>query len=157
MVGRRRTGLNLGLDTPRSSRQLELSEVLTCFLRNRTNTTDARSSAMTFVYSNSSKKAQPTSRRRTTINDTGGRFSAVGAAHVIGSTPIPQYPAASAPFQCDPVGLEPPLSAYENPGFEPSTTPACPVEASGPASAPSFPVDVQRAGPSHSPSYRRVR
>jgi hypothetical protein len=84
-----------------------------------------------------------------THNDTGGRFSAVGAAHVIGSTPVPQYPAASAPFQSDPVGPEPPLSAYENPGFEPSTPSAC-VEDSGPADAPFSPVDVERAGPSHS-------
>jgi len=42
-------------------------------------------------------------------NDTaGGRFAATGAAHVVGSTPTMQYPAAAA-HQRDPVGVEPPL------------------------------------------------
>jgi hypothetical protein len=44
-----------------------------------------------------------------THSDAGGRFSAVGAATVIGSTSVPQYPQASAPFQCDPVPPEEPL------------------------------------------------
>src|SRR5262249_28765081 len=43
-----------------------------------------------------------------------GRFSAVSAAHVVGSTATPQYPQASAPFQFDPVPDEPPLS-FDNP------------------------------------------
>src|SRR6516165_2906444 len=37
-----------------------------------------------------------------------GRFSAVSAAYVVGSTAIPQYPAAAS-HQRDPCGLEPPL------------------------------------------------
>jgi len=37
-----------------------------------------------------------------------GRFEAVSAAHVVGSTETPKYPAASTPFQRDPVGIEPP-------------------------------------------------
>jgi hypothetical protein len=45
-----------------------------------------------------------------------GRFSAVGAAYVVGSTAIPQYPAASGPFQRDPVPDEPPLG--DNPALE---------------------------------------
>jgi len=43
-----------------------------------------------------------------------GRFSAVSAVHVVGSTAVPQYPQASAPFQFDPVGDEPPLG-LDNP------------------------------------------
>jgi hypothetical protein len=38
-----------------------------------------------------------------------GRFAQVGAATVIDSTATPQYPQASAPFQCDPVPKEEPL------------------------------------------------
>ena len=40
-----------------------------------------------------------------------GRFAATGSPRVVGSTPNPsmQYPAASPPFQSDPVGTEPPL------------------------------------------------
>jgi hypothetical protein len=91
------------------------------------------------------------SHAQASANDlAGGRFAATGNPHVVGSESIPQYPQASTPFQFDPVPNEEPLSAYDNPEFEPSTTPACPVEASGPASAPSYPVDVERAGPSSS-------
>ena len=43
-----------------------------------------------------------------THSDAGGRFSAVGAANVVGSTQFPQYPAAG-PHQSDPCELEPPL------------------------------------------------
>jgi len=50
-----------------------------------------------------------------THNDlAGGRFAAVGAATVIGSTAVPQYPQASTPFQRDPVPDEPPIG-FENP------------------------------------------
>jgi hypothetical protein len=42
-----------------------------------------------------------------THNDTGGRFSAVSASHVVGSESIPKYPAAY--HQVDPVPDEPPL------------------------------------------------
>jgi hypothetical protein len=50
-----------------------------------------------------------------THNDlAGGRFAAVGAATVIGSTAVPQYPQASTPFQRDPVPDEPPLG-LDNP------------------------------------------
>jgi hypothetical protein len=54
-----------------------------------------------------------------TTNDTGGRFAQVGAAHVVGSTATPNYPQASAPFQCDPVPDEPPLG-FDNPALNPS-------------------------------------
>jgi hypothetical protein len=37
-----------------------------------------------------------------------GRFTAVNAAYVVGSTPVLKYPAAAA-HQRDPVGTEPPL------------------------------------------------
>jgi hypothetical protein len=60
-----------------------------------------------------------------------GRFSAVSAAYVVGSTATPNYPAASAPFQCDPVPDEPPLG-LDNPALEPSTL--SPVEDSAPVS-----------------------
>jgi hypothetical protein len=36
-----------------------------------------------------------------------GRFESIAAAHVVGSTQTPKYPAASTPFQRDPVGIEP--------------------------------------------------
>jgi hypothetical protein len=48
-----------------------------------------------------------------------GRFSAVSAAYVVGSTAVPAYPAAAA-HQFDPCGPEPPLSPDENFAFEPS-------------------------------------
>jgi hypothetical protein len=44
-----------------------------------------------------------------------GRFAQVGAATVIGSTAVPQYPQASAPFQRDPVPDEPPLGFDNSP------------------------------------------
>src|SRR5215469_11276569 len=37
-----------------------------------------------------------------------GRFECIAAAHVVGSTQTPKYPAASTPFQRDLVGIEPP-------------------------------------------------
>jgi hypothetical protein len=51
-----------------------------------------------------------------------GRFTAVNAAHVTGSTTIPQYPQASTPWQGpDPVGDEPPLGfAIDQMPIEPS-------------------------------------
>jgi hypothetical protein len=57
-----------------------------------------------------------------THSEMGGRFTQVGAAHIVGSTPIPAYPAAAA-HQHDPVGQEPPLSYRIN-------DPSDPVEAS---------------------------
>jgi hypothetical protein len=45
-----------------------------------------------------------------------GRFSAVSAAYVVGSEPIPRYPQASGPFQSDPVPDEPPLG-FDNPAL----------------------------------------
>jgi hypothetical protein len=79
-----------------------------------------------------------------------GRFSAVEATYVVGSTATPQYPQASTPFQRDPVPDEPPLSAHDNPGLEPSTdfsSVSSPVEQTGDPADPSA-----RAGPplSHS-------
>jgi excisionase family DNA binding protein len=71
----------------------------------------------------------------------GGRFGALGAPHVVGSAPIPKYPAASAPFQRDPVPAEPPTGyCIDEMPVDPSTPPS--VEDSGdptnarPASAP---------------------
>jgi hypothetical protein len=48
-----------------------------------------------------------------------GRYSAVSAAYVVGSTATPQYPQASTPFQCDPVPDEPSLG-LDNPALEQS-------------------------------------
>jgi len=58
-----------------------------------------------------------------THSDVGGRFAAVGAATVIGTTAVPTYPAASTPFQSDPVGPEPPLG-YRIDELEPSAPPS---------------------------------
>jgi hypothetical protein len=94
-----------------------------------------------------------------TNSDAGGRFATVGAATVIGSTAVPQYPQASAPFQRDPVPDEPPLG-FDNPDLEP---PSSSAQATDPTSAdaPSLTAldDVERAdvGPlSHDPpAFRR--
>jgi hypothetical protein len=79
-----------------------------------------------------------------------GRFSAVEAAYVVGSTATPQYPQASTPFQRDPVPDEPPLSAHDNPGFEePSTvfsSVSSPVEQTGDPTDPAIPLAVERGG-----------
>jgi hypothetical protein len=79
-------------------------------------------------------------------SDAGGRFSSVGAATVIGSTAVPQYPQASTPFQCDPVPNEPPLG-FDNPALEPSMS-ACPeAQAGEPAERAPSPdplADVER-------------
>jgi len=48
-----------------------------------------------------------------------GRFAAVANAQVVGQSAVPNYLAASSPWQGpDLVGLEPPLSAYDNPTLE---------------------------------------
>jgi hypothetical protein len=80
-----------------------------------------------------------------THSDAGGRFSAVGAAYVIGSTAVPQYPQASGPFQRDPVPDEPPLG-FDNPALE-FTAPAVSQGLTGDADVPSLtPLDdVERA------------
>ena len=80
----------------------------------------------------------------------GGRFAATGSPIVTGSTAIPKYPAASAPFQSDPVGIEPPLgfSIDEMPNPTGDVSSGVPVD-TGPASAdaPSLLLgDAQRAG-----------
>jgi len=75
-----------------------------------------------------------------------GRFTAVAQASVIGSKPdvASAYPAAAAAHQIQ-LPDEPPLSAYENPGFEPSTVnPSAPVEATSPADAPTALPSVER-------------
>jgi hypothetical protein len=93
-----------------------------------------------------------------THNDTGGRFSAVGAAHVIGSTPVPQYPAASAPFQSDPVPNEEP-TGYRIDALEPLELPVAQGNSGEPASDPAPsppPGDVERhVGSPLSRTYRR--
>jgi hypothetical protein len=70
-----------------------------------------------------------------------GRFSAVSAAYVVGSTATPQYPQASTPFQHDPVPDEPPLS-FDNPALEVSSLASCSPQATpNPASdVPSTPL-----------------
>ena len=78
-----------------------------------------------------------------------GRFSAVEASNVIGSTPLPQYPAASAAHQIQ-LPDEPPLS-YDNPALEVASLVSTPQAPDDPADAPSTP-DVQRAGSSLSQS-----
>ena len=72
----------------------------------------------------------------------------------IGSTAVPQYPAASAAHQIQ-LPDEPPLG-FDNPELEPPTMPS-PVEAQagGPADAPATPLPVEHAGPSS--SYRRLK
>jgi hypothetical protein len=86
-------------------------------------------------------------------NDTGGgRFASLGAPHVVGSTAIPRYPQAGPAFQVDPVGDEPPLSAYENPAIENPTggsSVLASVEPGGAAAAPSSSLlsDVEPAAP----------
>ena len=91
-------------------------------------------------------------------NDTGGRFTQIGEAHVIGSTAVPQYPAASAPFQRDPVPNEEPLGyrVDEMPDPEPSSFSS--AQAPDPTSqdAPSLLGfgDVERVGVG-SPSPRK--
>jgi hypothetical protein len=82
----------------------------------------------------------------------GGRFASLGAPHVTGSTPIPKYPAASTPFQSDPVGVEPPLG-YAVSSLNPFDDPEagslpCPAQGTGGADgAPSAPPDVEHAAP----------
>jgi hypothetical protein len=95
----------------------------------------------------------------THIDDAGGRFAAVNAATIVGQTPAPKYPAASTPFQSDPVGVEPPLGFSVN-DLEPSTNQLAPpvaVEEPGPASdgdAPSDLADELRAEDAGPLSYR---
>jgi len=79
-----------------------------------------------------------------------GRFSAVSAAYVVGSTATPQYPQASTPFQSDPVPDEPPLG-FDNPALEPlglasSSAPVAQGNSPNPALAPSAPLDVEQPG-----------
>jgi hypothetical protein len=62
------------------------------------------------------------------LDELGGRFARIQPQSVTGSTPIPQYPAASAPFQSDPCGVEPPLGTNIN-FVEPCGT-AAEIEAS---------------------------
>jgi hypothetical protein len=94
-----------------------------------------------------------------THSDAGGRFAAVGAATVIGSTAVPQYPAASSPVAFDPVPKEEPLGYCIDamPELEPSSS--APVQATGPTldgEPPSSPLgDAPRAGVG--PSFIRRR
>jgi hypothetical protein len=65
----------------------------------------------------------------------GGRYgAALPTTHVVGSTAVPNYPQASAPFQFDPVGLEPPLG-FDNPALEPTSLATSPAQATDPTSA----------------------
>jgi hypothetical protein len=62
-----------------------------------------------------------------------GRFAATGVPRVVGSTPVPNYPQASTPFQSDPVPPEPPLG-FSIDQLEPSALP-CAEETCAPAGA----------------------
>jgi hypothetical protein len=64
-----------------------------------------------------------------------GRFSAVEAAYVVGSTATPQYPQASTPFQRDPVPDEPPLD--DNPALEVASIVSTPQAPDPTSDAPS--------------------
>jgi hypothetical protein len=75
------------------------------------------------------------------IQEMGGRFSSVGAAHVVGSTPIPAYPAAAA-HQRDPVGQEPPLSYRIDDLEQPTTELGPPPVSSARATEPTSARDV---------------
>ena len=77
-----------------------------------------------------------------------GRFAVVANAQVVGQTPIPNYPAASSPWQGpDLVGPEPPLSAYDNPTFEPLELPVSQGN-SGDAGSSGTPLADERAASS---------
>jgi hypothetical protein len=89
-----------------------------------------------------------------------GRFTQVQASNVIGSAPIPQYPKASAPFQNDPVGDEPPLgyriddlNPFSDPEPDPlaqATDDPAPAPSSGSGPAPYGGSVSERAGSSPS-------
>jgi hypothetical protein len=61
-----------------------------------------------------------------------GRYASVDATQVIASEPLVKYPAASGPWQSDPVGQEPPLG-YSVHDLEPSTVPHPVEDTGGPA------------------------
>ena len=76
------------------------------------------------------------SHAQSAANDTaGGRFGAIGHAQVVGAGPVAKYPAASTPFQSDPVGTEPPLGFSVEDMPDPTGVPAvtAPVEPGAPA------------------------
>src|SRR5215469_16475303 len=64
----------------------------------------------------------------------GGRFAVIDQPTIVGLTANPQYPAASAPFQHDPVPDEPPLG-FDNPALGPEEY-SLAAAGQGPASAP---------------------
>src|SRR6516164_11862879 len=70
-------------------------------------------------------------------DEAGGRFARVQPQSVIGSTPVPQYPQASTPFQSDPCGLEPPLGYRIDDLESPTGLSLSPVATDDPAHAPS--------------------
>src|SRR5262249_25530149 len=67
-----------------------------------------------------------------THDDAFGRWREHSAAFVVGSTPVPNYPAAGA-HQADPCGTEPPLS-FDNPALERPTLSPSAVQAGEPMS-----------------------
>jgi hypothetical protein len=92
-----------------------------------------------------------------THTEIGGRYSNVGAQTIVGQTANP-YPAASAPFQCDPVPDEPSLgySVEAMPEHEP-LEPLSPAQGhSGDLTSDAPPGTSQRDVGSPL-SYRRVR
>jgi hypothetical protein len=90
----------------------------------------------------------------------GGRFGAAtgGAPHVVGSVPVPKYPAAGS-HQHDPVGTEPPLGVDAMSGFEPSAVSVTAAEDSGapagaaPSSTVAPPSDDGELGDAGAPPF----
>jgi hypothetical protein len=78
-----------------------------------------------------------------------GRFTAVTASTVVGAQPITNYPGAAAAHQIQ-LPDEPPLSAFDNPAFDPGRDALPSAQAlPNPASAPTG--DVECAGLGLSP------
>jgi hypothetical protein len=75
--------------------------------------------------------------------EAGGRFSAIGAAQVVGASAVPNYPAAAA-HQSDPCGPEPSLG-YRIDELEPGSFSPAPNSAFGEVVS-STPLDVERRG-----------
>ena len=81
-----------------------------------------------------------------THSEIGGRFAAVASAEVIGSTALPNYPAAAA-HQADPCGPEPAL------GYSVDAMPGDPTDV--PASTTPLVEDRVGSPPSSRKPFRR--
>jgi hypothetical protein len=85
-------------------------------------------------------------------NQARGRYSAELATTVVGTTEFPPYPAASGPFQRDPVPDEPPLG-FSVPRPEPIVASPL-VRATPTPAALSTPLDIERVGAGFSSPQR---